>query len=686
MSDETDSTRKSEAARDARPRTLMRGLAAGAIYGYVRLVRATARVIAEPTDPDRYLKDQHPAINVFWHGQTMMIPAYRSQAIPYSSIVARHGDAEIVAGVLERFGITLIRGAGSGGRARDRGGLHALREAARALAAGSSVSFTADVPPGEPRKVSPGVIMLARLSGCPVVPLAIASSRYIALDTWSRMTINLPFSRIGISIGEPVHVPRGADEAEQEHLRLELEGRLDAATKRAYELAGADPARATPRQRLPAELAAGAAPPPKLSLKAYRGLTRALRPIAPMILRRRAAKGKEDPTRTGERLGEASVPRPAGRLAWVHAASVGETNSVLPLIEAIENARPDVSILLTTGTVTSAAIAKARLSPRHVHQYVPLDAPDLVSRFLDHWRPDLALFVESEIWPNLVLETATRSVPMALVNARMSKRSFRSWRRRPGMSKPLFGRFRLVLAQSEPLARRFAQLGAPSAFSVGNLKLDAPPPPVDSAALEALRSRVCQRPLWLAASTHEGEDEAIAEAHAALSRELAGLLTIIVPRHPERGGSIEEKLSARGHKPTRRSTGGMPEAHHDIYVADTLGELGTLYSLSPFAFIGGSLAPIGGQNPIEAVKLGSAVITGPHWFNFKETYKELIRRKGALEVHSPEELADAVRRLHGDSRLLAEMRTQANAALATMTGALDRTLAAVLPLLPPKEV
>lgn len=685
MSDDTDSTRKPESARAAKQRNLMRGLAAGAMYNYARLVKATARVVAEPPDPDQYLKDQHPAINVFWHGQTMMIPAYRSQAIPYSSIVARHSDAEIVAGVLERFGITLIRGAGSGGRARDRGGLHALREAARALAAGSSVSFTADVPPGEPRKVSPGVIMLARLSGCPVVPLAIASSRYIALDTWSRMTINMPLSRIGISIGEPVLVPRDADESEQERLRLEVETRLNVATKRAYELAGADPARATPRPKTLAGLEASAAPPPKLSLKAYRALTRALRPIAPMILSRRAAKGKEDPARTSERLGEASMPRPAGRLAWVHAASVGETNSVLPLIAAIEQARPDVSVLLTTGTVTSAAIAKARLSSRHVHQYVPLDAPDLVSRFLDHWKPDLALFVESEIWPNLVLETAARGVPMALVNARMSKNSFRSWRRRPGMSKPLFGRFKIVLAQSEPLARRFSQLGAPSAMAVGNLKFDAPPPPVDTAALEALRSSVRQRPLLLAASTHEGEDEAVAEAHAALRRELEGLLTIIVPRHPERGGSIEEKLSARGLKLARRSTGGMPESHHDIYVADTLGELGTLYSLSPLAFIGGSLTPKGGQNPIEAVKLGSAVITGPHWFNFKETYKELIRRKGALEVHSPEELAEAVRRLYGDSKLLADIRAEANAALASMTGALDRTLQAVLPLLPPKE-
>ena len=686
MSELSDLSPRSPQSARNRMRAALTGLSAGLLYHFVRVVARSSRVRSEPQDVAARLAAASPAINVFWHGQFLMVPAFRPPQIPYSVVVARHGDAELLARLLDRFDMGLIRGAGAGERGRDRGGARALREALKALAAGTSVSITADVPPRDARRCGSGVITLARLAARPIVPLAVASSHYLALDTWSRMTINLPFSRLGVVVGDPISVPRDLDAAAEERLRQQVEDALNAATARAYALAGADPARATPRRRMTADgMETRPAPPPRLALKTYRAATSLLRPLAPLILRRRARQNKEDPARRDERLGLASRARPAGRLAWIHAASVGETNSILPLIGALQQARPDVSVLLTTGTVTSAALAAIRLGEGAIHQYVPLDAPQFVRRFLGHWRPDLALFVESEIWPNLVLETAACGVPMALVNARMSKKSYQTWRRRPGMAEPLFARFKLVLAQSEPLAERFAGLGARRALAVGNLKMDAPPLPVDGVALEALKAAIKDRPLLLAASTHDGEDELIAGAHKALARDLPGLLTIIAPRHPERGADIIGKLSELGLNCARRSAGEMPSEHSDVYLADTIGELGTLYALAPLAFIGGSFAPKGGQNPIEAVKLGSAVITGPHWHNFKDTYKELIRRKGACEVRSSDELAATVRALYGDRERLSDMRARATAVLDTMTGALDRTLEALLPLIPPKE-
>src|SRR5581483_2847098 len=251
-------------------------------------------------------------------------------------------------------------------------------------------------------------------------------------------------------------------------------------------------------------------------LKTYRALTSCARPIAPLLLSLRGRRGKEEPLRRNERLGRASVKRPSGQLVWFHAASVGETNAILPVMKALSQERPSLSFLLTTGTVTSAQLAAKRLGPRAVHQYAPLDAPEYVASFLDHWRPDLGVFTESEIWPNLILESAARGIPLALVNARMTKRSFRRWRRSLSFAQPLFSRCTVVLAQNETLARRFSALGAPSVIPAGNLKIDAPPAVVDSVELERLRQALHGRPVLIAASTHEGEEQIIAEAHRKL--------------------------------------------------------------------------------------------------------------------------------------------------------------------------
>jgi 3-deoxy-D-manno-octulosonic-acid transferase len=316
---------------------------------------------------------------------------------------------------------------------------------------------------------------------------------------------------------------------------------------------------------------------------------------------------------------------------------------------------------------------------------VPLDNQDYVGRFLAHWRPDLAVFVESEIWPNLVLETKAQDIPLVLVNGRMSFRSFRRWRGRPGLSKPLFSAFTLVLAQNERFAQRFAALGTPRAVPVGNLKADAPPPPVDLAGHKTLSAALAGRAAWLAASTHPGEDDIAALAHLAIKGARPDLLTIIVPRHPERGPFIAKLLEGANLKVALRSEGKLPDASTDIYVADTIGELGLFYNLVPVAFVGGSLVPHGGQNPVEAIKLGAAVVTGPHWRNFADAYEELLASGGCAQVSDAKDLATTALLLLEDVQARGRMMARAEGAIARMGGALPRTLAEIERFLPPKK-
>lgn len=671
-------------ARSPHTKATLNRLAGGTIAGLIGLVERTSRIVYDPPDLKERAGGFHPAIVAVWHGQFMLTSGFRpTPDTKVSAMVARHGDAELIGAAMSQLGVDLIRGAGAGSRRKDRGGAYALRQAVRALNDGASVVMTADVPPGPARRAGIGIITLARLSGRPILPVASASSRFLALNTWSRMTINLPFSTVAYAMGNPIHVAPDADEAAMEAARVELERAMNAATERAYSLAGADLTRATPRSLLAASSQPAA---PDLRLKTYCAGMSMLRLVAPAVLKFRERQGKEDPNRRGERLGQASIQRPKGTLVWVHAASVGEANAVLPVIEALSAARPDVNILLTTGTVTSAKLVRQRAPARCVHQFVPLDAPQYATRFLNHWHPDLAVFTESEIWPSLILETSARNIPIALVNARLSHRSRKRWHRNQSMAQPLFNRLNVVLAQNERLATGFAGLGARNVESVGNLKIDAPPPPVDLAELERLKDALRNRPGFVAASTHEGEEDIIAEAHRQLARTFDGFCTIIAPRHPERGTAIAERLKEFGLSVAQRSLGKLPGPSTDVYVADTIGELGTLYALSPIAFIGGSLVERGGQNPIEAVRHGDVVLTGPHWKNFSDAYRMLLRHQGAIEVDSAKSLAEAVARLLEDQSEMQKMRAGATQALSTMSGALEKTVATLLRYLPDERL
>jgi 3-deoxy-D-manno-octulosonic-acid transferase len=407
-------------------------------------------------------------------------------------------------------------------------------------------------------------------------------------------------------------------------------------------------------------------------------------PALRVMLRVRLRRGKEVPGRLAERRGIDATPRPAGRLLWLHAASVGETVSVLPVLAALAERAPELTVLLTTGTVTSAQLLARRLDAgleaRVLHRFVPLDVPAWAARFLDHWRPDAAVFVESELWPNLLLACRRRAVPVMLLNARMSPRSFAGWRRVPGLAHAVLGCLSAVRAQSDLDAERLRALGARQVSVPGDLKFAAPPLPVDAAELERLRILLAGRPIWLAASTHPGEEALIFSVHRTLAATHPGLLTILVPRHPERGAAIAaaaEDISVR-----RRAAGELPP-EQGVWLADTLGELGLWYRLAGIAFVGRSLvAPGGGQNPLEPARLGCAVAVGPHTSNFTASV-EALETAGVLT-----RVADAAGLAAWVATMLADPARRAAAGEAGVTAAgryADlpmRTAEALLDLMP----
>ncbi len=413
----------------------------------------------------------------------------------------------------------------------------------------------------------------------------------------------------------------------------------------------------------------------------YRGLTALAAPAIPLVLARRTRAGKEDPTRRDERLGIAAAPRPEGPLVWIHGASVGESLSVQPLIRALLAGNASAQVLLTTGTVTSARLMAERLPDRAFHQFVPLDRAVFARRFLDHWRPDLVIWMESEIWPNLLQEVRHRGVPAALVNARMSERSFRNWSRFPGFARQLIATFSLVLPSDTKAAERFRALGAGAVGPVGNLKFSVDPPPVDAEALAALRTALDGRPVWLAASTHDGEEAACLAAHARLCERFPGALALIAPRHPSRGADVADLAAAAGVRACRRSAGHLPTAEDGAYVADTLGEMGTLLAACPIAFVGGSLVPHGGHNPIEPAQLGAAILFGPHMESFADIARELTEAGAAQVVADGEDLAARLAGWQSDTHDR-QVTVDAAAAVAERhRGRVDAVMRALSPLL-----
>ncbi len=379
-----------------------------------------------------------------------------------------------------------------------------------------------------------------------------------------------------------------------------------------------------------------------MSLALYRTATWAAGPLIRRYLERRLAAGREDAARMPERLGEASRRRPDGPLIWIHAASVGESLSMLTLIERLRRERSEISILMTSGTVTSAQLLGERLPDGVIHQYVPVDRMAWARRFLDHWRPDLVLWVESEFWPNMLCEVHARGIPSLLVNARISARSWRGWRRAPWIIRRLLNTFDLCMAQTDLDAERLRDLGSERVACPGNLKFAADPLPADAEAMAALEASTFSRPRWLVFSTHRGEEELIAEAHSLIARNIPDLLTIVVPRHPTRGEEVTEIFRARGLTVARRSLKEPMARDTAILVGDTMGELGLFFRVTDIAFVGGTLVPHGGQNPIEPARLGCAILHGPHMENFLAIEAEMLAAGAAETAATPIEIARAV--------------------------------------------
>lgn len=396
------------------------------------------------------------------------------------------------------------------------------------------------------------------------------------------------------------------------------------------------------------------------------------------VLERRKAGNKEDGDRLGERMGEASLPRPEGQLAWFHAASVGESASLIEMLRRLGQARPALHCLVTTGTVTSAQFLVDRLPENCIHQYVPMDVLPWVRRFLDHWHPDLAVWTESELWPATLFETRARGIPMLLINARISSRSFRRWRMTPRLASALLARFDRILAQDELAGEQLTALGAdPEHLSVeGTLKEGAAPLPYDEAERVRIARALSGRPVWLAASTHPGEDEIVLAAHARARRALPMLALILAPRHPVRGDALAEAMRGRGLTVAQRSRGEAIGPDTDVYLADTLGEMGLWYRIASVSFVGGSLVEVGGHNPFEPALLGSAILFGPHVRNFVDGYRRLSDAGAAVLVRSEAELADALVATIAPDRA-AEMAAAAWAACSEGAEVTDAVLDAV---------
>ena len=411
-----------------------------------------------------------------------------------------------------------------------------------------------------------------------------------------------------------------------------------------------------------------------MSVSVYRAATRAFYPLIAAYLAVRKAKGKEDLSRFGERMGYAAKPRPDGKLVWMHGASVGETLSMLPLIERIQKQYPDINILVTSGTVTSAQLMEKRLTGKAFHQYVPIDCIAQATRFVDHWKPDLVLWLESEFWPNILSIVSGRNIPVVLLNGRVSDRSLKRWRKTPRFSAQIQAMFTKTFGQTQEDANRLKALGAKEPLCVGNLKFASAPLPVDADELKRMEGQIGGRSCWTAGSTHAGEDAPIAEAHKKVKGKIPDLLTVLAPRHPKRADEIEAVLKQAGLSVARRSRKEDITPETDVYLADTIGEMGLFYRLGCAAFVGGSLIEFGGQNIIEPARLGRAVLCGPYMMNFREIVARAKSADAVSIVDGAQGLADALAALLTDEKLLATKQKNALEFAKAESNVLDRLM------------
>ena len=371
-------------------------------------------------------------------------------------------------------------------------------------------------------------------------------------------------------------------------------------------------------------------------LSIYRFVSYLSYPFVRVLLLVRKKKGKEDLIRGRERMGYYTKSRPEGRLIWLHGASVGECLSMMPLVNYLVTLE-NTQVMVTSGTVTSANLMEKRLPQGAFHQYVPVDLPMYTTRFIKHFHPDLAFFFESDFWPNMLMDAHKAKIPMILLNGRISDKSFKSWQRALFFIRPLLKMFTFGLGQTKEDARRMEALGFSKTDCVGNIKFSAVPAPYNEEELQKIRNQIGPRFAWLAGSTHDDEEMQAAGIHQKLKQKYADMLTIIVPRHPERCDELERKMQNIGLTVHRRSRG--EDMNADIFLGDTIGEMGLFYRLADFVFVGGSLVKFGGQNMLEPMRIGACTFIGPYAFNFKEIVQRAKQANALVEVKDADDLA-----------------------------------------------
>jgi 3-deoxy-D-manno-octulosonic-acid transferase len=650
----------------------VQGLLARLIAAYEELVIATLRWRLVDFEPARAaIAADEGLIGLFWHGRIAQAIACRPLlgTKPRRVMISHSRDGAFIALAAERLGIPTIRG--STGRADDalaKGGAVAFRAAVKTIAERGAVLLTPDGPRGPAQVMPTGPVQLARAARCPVFALGLAARPALSFKTWDGARVPLPFARAVLVIAGPFRAPVRMDEHDLEAARANWQEAMNAAQARAEAILAGGPARRT------------------LGLHLYSLAGRLGAPLTGLWLRRRLARGQEDPVRWREKLGVTSAPRPPGRLVWLHGVSVGESLALLPLAEAVIRERPGAGLLVTSATRASAEFLKARLPRGAVHQFAPLDTPPAVRRFLDHWRPDLGVLAESDLWPNLILAAKARGARLALLSARLSDSSLQGWRRAPDAARAVLASFDLILARDAAADEGLRSLGG-RVDGLADLKYGAPPLPADLHELSCLKRALGGRLCLLAASTHPGEDGLVLDAfHEARGPEARGLradaILVIAPRHPERGPEIETLAAARGLRVGRRAAGADP-CRLDVYVADTVGELGLFYRLANLAVIGGSLIAggAGGHNPLEPARLRTPFIAGPH-VNAWPVYSELAAA-GATRLVSPRDLTHAFRLAEGDIDALDDMAARARAFVEPRDRAAAAAMAPVLNLLPP---
>jgi 3-deoxy-D-manno-octulosonic-acid transferase len=669
------------------------------IRGWLGFALRTTRWRFEATPEARALLLQErgdgtqPGLLVaFWHEALALSPALwwwtepRNPSMRLHVLISRNNDGRLIARIVTPWRIPPIHGS-SDKKGKNKGGAAALRQIRQALVMGHTVAVMPDGPKGPRRIVQPGILALAEKTGIPILPVGVQCTCLHA-PSWDRMIIPLPFGRGRIVCGTPVSVEPGNRDTASQTLTLRLTTVQDEAGMQAE--AYLDTLASMPEQavvngtvgtpttpRKPSSIS----PPILWSL-----LTSLLAPGLIAMLRIRVRRGKEIRDRTRERLGFAAMRRPDGPLLWVHAASVGETLSIIPVIRAILEKPSAPTLLVTTGTVTAAAtlareLPDAMRTGRVLHSFVPLDVPRWVKRFLRHWRPDGLVLTESELWPNMIAACNATELPIMLLNGRLSRTALTGWRKLPRMAENMMGALSWIAARSPEDAARFRMMGATSVFCDGDLKTAAPPLVADVAVLDTARRAIGRRPVWVAASTHPGEETQILETAKILRVTHPDLLTIIAPRHPERGVAIAEEVKAAfpsAGQPPRRAQGQWPDTADPVWIVDTLGELGTLFRLSHIVFMGNSLiAPDsaitgGGHNPLEPARLGCAIMTGPAIANFEETFATL--EEAVIVVHSAQDLASTVKTLLDDPTRAAALG-QAGERVATRDQTLPSRLA-----------